>query len=174
MCAEDGRRGVADDHSVGSVRPQFVWGDRCGHHGQMPTDPPRDHVARAAHLPWRPVAEALTECGRPFEGLSVLTFEELDARIHKDGIRRAAYATCMTCLETAQRYRPWSIDPVGAVRREVSGMRGNEQLFHRELLALQALVDAHREEFSAYLHGLGEATSLEEHRRKRMQVRRGQ
>lgn len=116
-----------------------------------------DHVRRA-DLPWR-VAD-LTECGRRVTDVAqLITRDELAARLARHGRKRSAMLTCMTCFETAGRYRAFAVDPVDALRREVNDYRQDERLT-AELRALAALVQAHREEFDGFVTGLGETVSL--------------
>lgn len=121
----------------------------------------RDHVLRP-DLPWR--TSTLTECGKVAADVkSCIDREALLARIRHDGVRRAAYSTCMTCLETARRWPDWGQDPVEALRREFHGGRADPRM-HDELRALAALVAAHRDEFDGYLAGLAETVSLADRR----------
>jgi hypothetical protein len=109
----------------------------------------------------------MTECGKPVADVkSVIDRSELLARLKRDGVRRAAYATCMTCLETARRWPEWDQDPVKALSREFYSGCPDPRL-HDELWALAALVAEHRDEFAGYLHGLTETVSLAAARRAR-------
>jgi hypothetical protein len=123
----------------------------------------RDHVRRP-DLPWR--VATLTECGKPILDVAAhISRAELLARIKRDGVQRAAYSTCMVCLETSHRWPEWASDPVQALAREFYGQR--EPTMLNELRALAALVESHRDEFDGYLVGLGETVSLDERRRAR-------
>lgn len=128
------------------------------------SDTVRDHVRRT-DLPWR--IATTTECGKPVVDVaSVISRAELVAKVKQDGIQRAAYSTCMTCLETARRWPDWNADPVEAVARDFYGGRRDPRL-RDELRAIAALVDAHRDEFDDYLTGLGETVDLLAARRAR-------
>jgi len=127
-------------------------------------DTPRDHVCRP-DLPWR--VATLTECGKSIVDVAAcITRDEMAAKIKRDGVQRCAYSTCMTCMETSQRWPDWSADPVRAVERDFYGGARDPRLLD-ELRALAALVLAHREEFDGYLLGIKETVSLDEARRAR-------
>ena len=153
---------------------------------------PLDHLSRPP-LPWR--APHLTECGKPLEGIDasrIISRDELHKRVADIGQKRAAFSTCMTCWETANR---WPDGPATALYREVGVVyrtppsrydyapsRDGEQRrsydeakarrdrFAGELEAIQALIEAHREEFDGYLAGLGETVSLTDRRNARRKV----
>jgi hypothetical protein len=64
----------------------------------------------------------------------------------------------MTCAQTAGRYGTWEEDPRLALHREIEWERGGAHYFAREdrgqllkdeLLAVAALIEAHRDEFDA-------------------------
>jgi hypothetical protein len=60
------------------------------------------------------------------------------------------------------------INPVRAVARQVgTAWREQDPVLRDEFLAIAALVDAHRDEYDAYLAGLGGATHLDEARHAR-------
>ena len=115
---------------------------------------PVDHILRP-RLPWRdPAAKALTECGLDASAVSTLTRAEYDRRLKDYGQQRTAITTCMTCSNTAHRWRAWDDDPREAVGREVSwespgyrrsADRGRQLL--DELIAMAELVERHRDEF---------------------------
>lgn len=170
----------------------------------MSTIGPVDHIAREP-LPWR-TRPHLTECGKPVEPLGdrVVSRGTIETRIRDIGQKRAAFTTCMTCVDTSDR---WSgrrqrsdLTALRAVVREGSAVEhatpprhtppgdrdamcvcGDNIHHHRdstrerdlwerrerlraELQAVAALVDAHREEFDAYLSGLSETVNLTERR----------
>lgn len=130
---------------------------------------PRDHVHRP-DLPWRD--GGLTECGKPANDVgSVITREELRQRIQRDGIQRAAYSTCMTCLDASRRWKDWAGDPVDVMAREFYGGRRFDRLGD-ELRAIAALVAEHREEFDGYLAGLAATVDLDAVRQARLRSRR--
>lgn len=143
---------------------------------------PLDHISRHP-LPWR--SAHLTECGRD---LSLITREQVKKRIADVGQKSAAYSTCMTCATTSDRYPQDLINAVyreaGAVQRHMSIYgpaqialmdhrhrdayvkdRDRRGLLAAELEAIQALVEAHREEFDGYLSGLNDTVKLDERRR---------
>jgi hypothetical protein len=128
-----------------------------------------DHVARSP-LPWRTIE--LTECGLPVEAHPVITRDSYLARLREWGQDRTRFTVCRTCAQTAANYKTWEEDPVNAIQREAHRhgffareADGGRDLFTRELRALTALVEAHREEFDAYVEGLTETTSLDAVRR---------
>jgi len=149
---------------------------------------PLDHLSRPP-LPWRP-APHLTECGKPLDTIDagrIVSRDELHKRVADIGQKRAAFETCMTCWATAQR---WPDDPATALYREMNVVwrtppsyydfaprpsegedrrshdeaKARRDRFVGELEAIQALIEAHREEFDGYLAGLGETVSLADRR----------
>jgi hypothetical protein len=122
---------------------------------------PVDHVLRPS-LPWRSAADpAITECGYDAAKVTTLPREQFFARLKDYGPQRSALLTCMTCSSTAMRWGTWADDPRLAVSREVewegarwSGFGAHEKRGHRlkeELLAIEALIGAHPEEFRKLL-----------------------
>ncbi len=134
---------------------------------------PVDHIERPA-LPWR-LDERLTECGKPTDKVrAVITRDAAVAKVKQQGRRRAAMSTCMTCWGVAEFNRDWSQSPTEVVAREAKrnygrgfGGEGGETLLDRELRAIAALVEAHREEFDGFLHGLTETATLDKARAER-------
>ncbi|MEQ7008402.1 hypothetical protein ABN028_19710 [Actinopolymorpha sp. B17G11] len=123
-----------------------------------------DHVLRPP-LPWR--KESLTECGLDPASFQTITRDEFIAKVKDLGQKRSAMTTCMTCWDTARRWPTWEQDPPRRLSREVKwGGHGDDQ-FTRELYAITALIEAHREEFDDYLAGLETTVSLQERRRER-------
>lgn len=139
----------------------------------MVEKPDPEHVVRGNSFPWRPPEDGLTECGLEVTGRKVITKDELVQKERVQGKTRAAMTTCITCAQTATRYRSWDQDPVDAVRREVLGMRRHEQRFKRELWALAALAAAHPEQFQGFLSGLEQTTDLVARRRAKRNVQFG-
>ena len=134
--------------------------------------PSINHVERPAP-PWRSTP-GRTECGLPVAGHPVITRTEFEDMVRRLGDQRASMFLCMTCWSTASRWPDWVTDPVQVVMRETYGGRGRttatnraEPTFRDELRALAALVDAHRDEFDAYLTGLGDTASLDAARTRR-------
>lgn len=118
---------------------------------------PIDHVRRP-DLPWREAT--VTECGKPIVDVaSCITRPAMRAKFAREGRQRAAFTTCMTCLHTGDRWPEWQDDPVKALGRYFYMFRGDEQLAD-ELRALAALVEAHRDEFDAYMAGLKDTVNL--------------
>lgn len=117
---------------------------------------PVDHILRP-RLPWRAENDpALTECGCDAKQVKTLTRAEFAQRLKDMGQQRTALLTCMTCSQTAHRWSDWDEDPRKALGREVeweagwtarSGKRGHR--LRDELLAIAALIEAHRDEFRA-------------------------
>lgn len=120
----------------------------------------REHIIRRATLPWRPPETQLTECGKLADRYPSITFDAFTTKVRGQGQTRAAMSTCMTCWNTATRYQPWAVDPVDALRRELHGMRTDTDALRHELWAIAAIIDAHRDEFDGYLHGLQQTTDL--------------
>jgi hypothetical protein len=77
--------------------------------------------------------------------------------------------TCMTCLNTARRWGTWEEDPRMALHREIEwegygrrGMRNDRgQRLKDELLAVAALIAAHREEFEQRREWLKRKAAME-------------
>jgi hypothetical protein len=118
---------------------------------------PVDHILRP-QLPWRSTEEAITECGYDAAKVKTLTRPEYFQRLQDMGQQRAALFTCMTCADTARRWGTWDDDPGRALDREITWECGGSYWRNRddrgfrlrdELLAVAALIDAHRDEFDA-------------------------
>ena len=120
-------------------------------------DEPVDHIARP-NLPWREPAH-LIECGHSAGKVPTITRDEYQQRLKDLGQQRAAMLTCMTCATTVGRWGSWEHDPRHALGREIEwergpGYRARESRGHRlkdELVAIAALIEAHREEFDAII-----------------------
>lgn len=115
---------------------------------------PVDHILRP-QLPWRTDA-GITECGMDASKVPTLSREQYLARLKDMGRQRTAILTCMTCQTTAQRWGTWEDDPRKALGREIeweTGWRRHERpvRLRDELLAVAALIDAHRDEFDAHV-----------------------
>ena len=118
---------------------------------------PVDHILRP-QLPWRHGEGAVTECGYDAAQVKTLTRVEFFQRVKELGQQRTALLTCMTCSDTAKRWGTWDDDPGRALDREItwecggSYWRNRDDRGHRlrdELLAIAALIEAHRDEFDA-------------------------
>lgn len=82
--------------------------------------------------------------------------EEFLRRLKEEGEYRATLSTCVTCLHTAKRWPTWQEEPRLALQREIEWERPsqfhNDRRGHRlrdELLAIEALIVRHGEEFQA-------------------------
>lgn len=115
---------------------------------------PVDHIIRPS-LPWRREI-GITECGYDASKVKAITRQEFFQRVKDLGQQRAALLTCMTCSDTAKRWGTWEDDPRSAIAREVVWERGEYwgrgrddrgTLLKEELLAIAALIEAHRAEF---------------------------
>ena len=120
---------------------------------------PVDHILRPT-LPWRAPA-GITECGINAASVKTLTRDAYVARFKEMGQQRTALLTCMTCSDTARRWGTWDDDPRKAVEREIQWEvawrhRDHGDTIRDELLALAALVEAHREEFDELLRAMGQ------------------
>lgn len=119
---------------------------------------PVDHIVRP-RLPWRAPGEgAITECGYDASKVKTLTRDEFFKRVADLGKQRAAMLTCMTCSDTARRWGTWDDDPRLGLQREIEWERGAShwrgrddrgQRLKDELIAVAALIEAHRDEFEA-------------------------
>jgi len=118
---------------------------------------PVDHILRP-RLPWRADA-GITECGLNASKAPTLTRDQFFQRLKDMGRQRTAMLTCITCSDTASRWGTWDDDPRTALAREIQWETGLGGYRHRdrgtsllnELIALEALFKAHREEFEAHL-----------------------
>lgn len=121
---------------------------------------PVDHILRPS-LPWRRDGDAgaITECGYDASKVKTLTRAEFFQRIKDFGQQRTAMLTCMTCSDTAKRWKAWGDDPRQALDREITwewggGYRARTDRGERlkdELIAIAALIEAHRDEFMAII-----------------------
>lgn len=135
---------------------------------------PIEHIYRSLP-PWRANVEAKTECGkRAIDVAAVITFDALLAKVKAQGQQRAAMSTCMTCWGRCDVRSPrsWEVCPSVIVGRDADSYHGwgsphQDTLLDRELRAVAALVEAHRDEFDAYLSGLDSTVSLADARAKR-------
>lgn len=116
---------------------------------------PVDHILRPC-LPWRNSA-AVTECGYDASKVKTLTRPQFFERLKDMGQQRAAMLTCMTCSDTARRWKSWDEDPRQALEREITWEWGGGyraridrgRLLKDELIAIAFLIESHREEFEA-------------------------
>ena len=143
----------------------------------MPEDLPLEHVIRS-RPPWR-TGPDITECGKRVAGQPVITRDAFLAKVRSQGKQRSAMTTCMTCWNTAASHPSWDENPVASLVREArqfefarwEGTFGGESAktvtFRDELLAIAALIDAHRDEFDDLLSGLRDTVRLDEKRRER-------
>jgi hypothetical protein len=117
---------------------------------------PVDHIIRPS-LPWRRPGAAITECGYDAMKVKAITRPEFFSRLKDYGQQRTAMLTCMTCSDTARRWGTWEDDPRLAIEREVTWERGGGyrartdrgELLKDELVAVAALIEAHKEEFDS-------------------------
>ena len=115
---------------------------------------PVDHILRP-RLPWREES-SITECGYDGSKVRAITREEFFQRLKDFGQQRTALLTCMTCSDTARRWKTWEDDPRQALEREITwewggGYRARTDRGFRlrdELTAIAALIDAHHTEFA--------------------------
>ena len=120
---------------------------------------PVDHILRP-QLPWRSDG-GITECGYNAEKVPTITRAAYFARKKDLGQQRCAMTTCMTCADTATRWATWDDEPRQAMQREIEweghgsyGWGRNDKRGTRlrdELLAIAALIEAHRDEFEAHV-----------------------
>lgn len=163
---------------------------------------PVDHIARLI-VPWRADVE-LTECGRAVTEVPaerIVTVDTVNARVRDQGQQRAAFSTCMTCWETAERWHgSGRRNRLGAILRELEALRyvdhapvrrfapgesvrwdreydrqlgawERRKRFERELDAILALIQAHRAEFDGFITGHAAAPSLADARARRPRLR---
>lgn len=131
---------------------------------------PVDHIARPS-LPWRS-AIAITECGYDASKVATISREEFFTRLKDMGQQRTALLTCMTCSDTARRWGTWADDPRLAMQREIEWERGPNYWsrgrtdrgcqLRDELLAIERLIESHREEFDAAVTEIGERRAWNE------------
>jgi hypothetical protein len=119
---------------------------------------PVDHILRPS-LPWRSIETAITECGYDAAKVKAITRVEFFQRVKDLGQQRTAMLTCMTCSDTARRWKTWEEDPRQAMEREINWERGfgyrertdRGERLKDELLAIAALIEAHGEEFASIM-----------------------
>lgn len=141
---------------------------------------PVDHIIRGS-LPWRLASDpAVTECGLNASKVKTITREGFFQRRKEYGQQRTAMLTCMTCSNTAERWKTWLDDPRQALGREIeweSGLWGErENHGHRlrdELLAIETLISAHREEFDKLLFDMAARREWLERKKPDEPVRKG-
>lgn len=131
-----------------------------------------DHIART-ELPWR-TGLPRTECG--LTNTPALTTDEFVDKARREGQRRTALTTCMTCYDKRVMFgrlvnRDGLVDVLGREVRRVNQSRDPDasRELENELQAIAALIDAHRAEFDATLEGIREAPTLDDVRRRRAQ-----
>lgn len=132
-------------------------------------DEPLSHISRRSP-PWR--APVKTECGKPLGSTKNVTRAEAQTLINKYGQKRATFMLCVTCVQTSDRYRDWETSPTDVIAREgTTRYGGGEQSeMDRELYAIAALIEAHREEFDGYLTDLAGTVSLRDRRAAKQQA----
>lgn len=103
-----------------------------------------------------------------------MTRDEAVAAFKRLGQVRFGLVTCMTCMDRANvRYRAEVDGGVLAVLgREIQRVSYSRHTEERdrlltELTAITALIEAHRDEFDAYLDGVAASSSLDDARRKK-------
>lgn len=118
---------------------------------------PVDHIVRPM-LPWREV-QFVTECGMNASSVKTLSRDEFTQRLKDLGKQRTALLTCMTCIQTFDRYTTWDVDPRLAIDREIAWEEahwnrwsGNVSsrhgvLLRDELMAIATLIERHKSEF---------------------------
>lgn len=134
-----------------------------------------EHVARIP-LPWRQEPPT-TECGLDGARFPGLSHQALLVKIKRLGKQRASLFVCVTCWNrTADHHTysalgiasavSWAESPSTILKREIEhetrgwGRAAQPPLIDRELHALAALVEAHREEFAELMAGLEATTDL--------------
>lgn len=131
----------------------------------MPKDEGLEHVVRATP-PWRDVSQ--TECGLDIKGRQVITRAAFVAKVKDQGQQRSAMTTCMTCWNTARRWKDWAGSPSQVIARDVNQWGDEKRAgIDAELLALAAMVEAHPDEFYGFLAGLKDTASLADARKQR-------
>jgi hypothetical protein len=120
------------------------------HVGRMEMKEPVDHIVRP-QLPWRIGELGVTECGYDASKVKTITRPELVERLKDYGQQRTAMLTCMTCMDTAQRWSDWTTDNRQAVDREIAWERRSDHgdRLRHELNAVAALIERYRAEFDA-------------------------
>lgn len=134
------------------------------------------HVLRMP-IPWRHLTQSRTECGLTSDAVEAIPFEEMQAKVRREGEKRAAYSSCMTCWEAAGRHHqemrwlPDGVDPILLViAREIAFVRrreGDALRFSRELRALTMLAERYRDEFIALVDDMEGSVNLTAYRKSR-------
>ncbi len=129
-----------------------------------------DHISRT-ELPWR-TGVPRTECGLP--DTPALTTDEFVAKARREGQKRLAMTTCMTCHDKRVMYgrvigRDSIVEVLSReVQRVIRSRKGEERDdLEREMTAIAALIEEHRSEFDGLVDGLRQTTSLDERRKRR-------
>jgi len=115
---------------------------------------PVDHILRPS-LPWR-TDGGITECGYDASKVKAVTRAEFFQRVKDLGQQRTAMLTCMTCADTARRWKTWEEDPRQALEREINWERGGAyrdrtdrgERLKDELIAIATLIETHSDEFT--------------------------
>lgn len=131
-----------------------------------------DHIARAV-VPWHEPA-TMTECGRRVEDVaSLVARDEVVARVKREGKQRVLYSTCQTCVSTVQNHETWHQNPVAVASRHFAALdwEATDQQ-KAEVLAIAALIEAHREEFDEFINGFGQTSDLASVRRQKQRTER--
>ena len=122
-------------------------------------DEPLEHVARVL-IPWS-TRPGLTECGRKLNDVAaVIDLPAFVAKYNRLGKTRMAMTTCMTCwarLQYGSHY--WEKHPAEVLNRDL-GRYEERAVITAELLALAALVEAHRQEYDDLVAGLQDTGDL--------------
>ncbi len=115
-----------------------------------------------------------TPRGKPAADFASVILGEAVAIIKREGIQRARYGLCMTCLDRGQMWQAdwrrgswsaeWDGNPSARLGREI-GHKRREELLNKELRALAEVAAAHPDEFAAWRDGT--VTSMAELRRKK-------
>lgn len=131
------------------------------------------HIERSP-LPWRP--ERATECGLDATKHPTWSRDEAQAKQQEMGKQRFSLFVCMTCMGTASRHYTWEDDPASCLVRHAQPMAlgvyrrdhtEEKRRFADELRAIAALIEAHRDEFDALVHDLGDVVDLRRRQRGR-------
>src|ERR1044071_1722492 len=112
-----------------------------------------DHMRRPP-LPWRR-EQRFTECGRRItDATKIISRDQLAERLRDWGQQRTSLFTCMTCWQTARRWKTFAEDPMDGLRRECYSGADDADQFRIEMRAVEILVEAHRDEFEDAMAGL--------------------
>ncbi len=112
-----------------------------------------DHVSRI--MPTWARTNPLTECGRRVDDTgSTITFDEMVAKVKRQGKQRASMSSCMTCWGKVSYGQAPASDVMSIAAAYLSRTHRLREEVGRELEAIDALVAAHLPEYEQLLEAV--------------------